>query len=293
MNFIIILINYKNWKDTSECIHSLLNVGIDIRNILVVDNYSQNDSIEKLRLFYNQLEIIETSENLGFSGGNNFGFLHSKKYNPEFVVFLNNDTILKKNSIEILINEIIRDNNAIAGTGLILYYPQKEKIWYAGGKLIYSRGLAVHNYYNQNIKSISYKLKKQYVNFISGCFICVKTDEFEEIGMWDESFFLYLEDIELSARINNLNKKMLFVPDAEIFHKCNGENSLSLNMLYYSVRNRKLLIKKRFIKFADYYFNIVIFTKMLFWLFTKKEYFDFSLKAIKDFRRGYFGVIKK
>jgi hypothetical protein len=168
-------------------------------------------------------------------------------------------------------------------------YPDKNKIWYAGGKLIGWRGLAVHNNFNKNIYYFKNNINATKVNFISGCYMCLRLSHIEKLGFLDERFFMYLEDIEYCARATKNNLAMLFVPNSIIYHKVSFETSYNSRVVYYSLRNRLLLIKLTFPFIAKLYFSLVILIKGIYWYFRNKSRYSILSKAIKDYNNNYFG----
>ena len=293
MKFVTILLNYNNWQDTVECVHSLHNAGIDNNNILIVENCSTDDSFKALKENLSSgPEILKTDRNLGFSGGNNFGISHALKCNPEYIILLNNDTLVDSNSIRILTEEMDRHPEASLGTGQIRYYPEKEKIWYAGGKLNKWRGLAVHLYENEYADRLQLSNDPSFVSFISGCYLCIRTSMMEKTGLLNEKFFLYHEDIEFSARAVRNGLKLLYIPLSVIYHKCRGERRLRERTLYYAVRNRNLLIDMCFPFIAKIYFYLVIRTKMLVWFFSDKELFRAASIGLQDYKNDVFGQVR-
>ena len=292
MKFLIILLNYNNWKDTIECVESLQNSKVENSNILVVDNCSIDDSYIQLKNRIPDVTFLKTENNLGFSGGNNIGIRYGIENNAEYIILLNNDTIVNKDSIKNLINEMEKRLDITLGTGQIRYYHDKNKIWYAGGKLIPWRGLAVHLNMDKDFRKIIHPNKPIEIDFISGCFMCIRTEHIKDLGLLNDKFFIYLEDIEYSARAVNNNKKLMYVPNSIIYHKWRGETKLKYQTLYYAIRNRKLLINLVFPKYAKFYFNIVVLLKMVYWFLTDKELFKAAQKGLSDYKKKYFGQIK-
>lgn len=112
---VFVILHYKVFEETKQCIDSILDNVIGEKKIIVVDNFSQNGSGEKIQLEYkqnNNVEVIYTKENLGFACGNNYGYAYAlKKYKPKYIVVMNNDMeILQKNFID-LIEEGFREYN--------------------------------------------------------------------------------------------------------------------------------------------------------------------------------------
>lgn len=292
MEFLIILVNYNNWQDTLECVRSLEGTGIHSKSILVIENSSTDDSYKCLKENLGTVTLLKTDRNLGFSGGNNFGIAYALKSDPQYIILLNNDTIVNKDSIRILIDEMNNHPEASLGTGQIRYYPEKDKIWYAGGKLNKWRGLAVHLHENEYASKISLPNESSFVSFISGCYLCIRTSMMRKTGMLNEKFFLYHEDIEFSARAVRNGLKLLYVPRSVIYHKCRGERKLRERTLYYAVRNRNLLIDMCFPFIAKVYFFFVIRAKMLVWFFKDKALFRAASIGLQDYKNDVFGQVR-
>lgn len=290
LKFLIVLVNYNNWEDTSECIDSLKNAGIEISNILIIENDSENDSFFQLQKAFPGIQILRQNQNIGFSAGNNVGISYAREHHFEYVILLNNDTLIEKDAISVLIEKMDSHKESTLGTGQIRYYPEKNKIWYAGGKLIRWRGLAIHTFENKNVEEIN-QIKDEYVTFASGCYLCIRISDIDILGSLDENFFLYLEDIEYSARAVSLKLKILYVPSSVIYHKCRGERKLKEQTLYYAVRNRNLLIEKSFPKLASTYFFIVINLKMIFWFFKNRKLYNAAKMGVSNYKDGIFGEI--
>ena len=291
-NYIIIIINYNNWEDTIECIKSLEQSGIELSNQYIIDNNSTDNSGKKLRETIPDIQLMELDKNIGFSAANNIGIKYAIKEKLDYAILLNNDTTVKSDSIDVLLKEMDTHSEVSIGTGQIRYYYEKNKIWYAGGKLVRWRGLAIHDYKGQYIYKMNRKNDVRYVTFVSGCFLCIRLSDINKLGLLDQQFFLYLEDIEYSARAVNNRLKLLYVSQSIIYHKCRGENQLKENTLYYAVRNRKLLIDKSFPPVAKVYFSFIICYKILMWFFKDKKLFYAAQKGLSDYKKGFFGEIK-
>jgi len=287
-----VIINYQNWELTCDCIQSLLNANVPGSNILVIDNASPNGSLLKIQKMYPDLIYLQNSNNIGFAAANNQGIKIALERQAHYSILLNNDTEVKPDSIINLINEMNKQPDMALGTGRV-FIPSKEvRIWYDGGKLISWRGMAKHFNYNVKVSAISLETKNSEVNFISGCFMCIRMNCIPRLGLLDERFFMYLEDIEYSARAVNKKKKLLYVPDSIIYHKWKGETKLKYRTLYYVVRNRCMLIDLAFPPIAKIYFKVVISLKMIYWFFTDKNLFKAANKGLNDYRKNYFGQIR-
>ena len=288
--YLIILLNYNNWPDTVECIQSLNNCNVKNSNIIIIENCSSDNSVEKLNAHVPGVKIIQSQKNLGFTGGNNIGIKYALENSFDYAIVLNNDTIIEsKDSIKTLVEEMDSNPDVTLGTGRIFYYPNKDKIWYDGGRLVKWKGMATHNNFRKNLNEINLANRKKYVDFISGCFMCIRLKDLPELGYMDEDFFLYLDDIEYSARAVKKNLKLMFFPYVVIYHKSMGEEKHTPKLVYYSMRNRKLLINLHFGLIAKIYFEIVLIVKKILWFFTNKKYYSLLTYAVRDYNKKYFG----
>lgn len=287
---VIILLNYCNWQDTVECIDSLQQITYSNYEIVLIENGSTDDSEAILRNRFPYIIMLQTGNNLGYTGGINVGMRHAMTMNSEYVLLLNNDTVVDPDFLTKLVEAMGQFPGAACSTGTIYYYPEKQRIWYAGGKMILWRGLAVHFTTTENTALHVVSGTKQ-VTFISGCLMLLRTSMIESIGFQDERFFMSLDDIEYSMRIQNKGYTLIYVPASIIYHKARGD-SKSLFTLYYSIRNRLLFINTSlpplFRHIAKIYFICVMTFKLFWWSLTNRIFFRIAWCALVDYFSGEF-----
>lgn len=291
-NYLIILLNYNNWQDTVECIQSLQKSKVKGSNILVIENYSTDDSINKLRSETPEVKIIQAKKNLGFTGGNNLGLKYAYENKYDYAIVLNNDTIIEsEDSFRILIEEMDKNPNMTIGTGRIYYYPEKDKIWYDGGGIINWKGAAFHYNFRKNKDDVRLDDENKQTDFISGCYMCIRLRDLPKLGYMDENIFIYLDDLEYSLRATKNNLKLFYIPSAVIYHKERGRGRHSPRLVYYSIRNRKVVINLYFGSVTKTYFNLVIIIKRVLWFYTNRQYYNILNQAIRDYKRKYYGQV--
>ncbi len=242
----IILVNYNGAKDTIDCIQSLNNIDYDKYEIIVVDNKSTDDSLEVLKEFQrdNGFVLLEARENNGFSAGNNIGIEYALKNNSEYVVLLNNDTTVEIDFLQKLINAFSYSENCGATIGKIMLYSKPDVIWYAGGDVNLRTSRTRHYYYGEKDNNDT---NSQVVTFATGCCLCLKKECIEKIGLLDERYFLYEEDVEYSIRLKENNYDIVYTPESIIYHKVSASTGESSPMSqYYLVRNKYSLIRDCF-----------------------------------------------
>lgn len=249
----IILINYKTIEETIECVKSLENLSYSNFKIYCLDNNSEDDSYELLTKELTQfkdslnIELIASNSNLGFAGGNNL--LIKKAIFEEgfdFIWLLNNDTTVDKNALSASV-EIAEEDNKIGIIGSkIYYYSNPDILWFAGGT-IDKLGNPLH--IGKNEKDIGKYNSLKEVEFITGCSMLVSAKFIKTIGVMEESYFMYYEDVDWCIRGENNNFKLVYNPKSIVYHKVassskkNNKEKRPHND-YYETRNSILYIMK-------------------------------------------------
>ncbi len=289
----IILLNFNGYKDTIECIKSLERISYDNYKIVVVDNNSTDESENKIIEFIKtkkNIVFIQTGENLGFSGGNNIGIKYSLENGADYICLLNNDTIVEKDFLNSLVDEMEIDYSLGMTAGMIMYHSHPHLIWSAGGYIDNKRALGRHFGMKSDELMPEYRVKKE-VTFLTGCLQLIRRDVFKTIGLYDDEYFLYMEDVDFCYRCQKAGYKLKYIPDSKIYHKVSastGEGSPI--MLYYMTRNRLLYNKKNqnniFMRLFLYLFIIM---KLFIEFIRNRNKFKYFIKSVKDYLLGNFG----
>ncbi len=209
----VVIVNWNRYEDTCECIDSLLaQKGVSLK-ITCVDNGSSDNSGSRLREKYDQIQLLQLNRNLGFAGGYNLGIKEALKQNTDYILIINNDTVADEWMVSKLLSEI-QANNIGIDAPLIYYFENPSRIWSSGG-YINKQLLIPLNSHHTN-ENLSHPVER---TFISGCCYLMKKDLIEQVGLFDESFFLYMEDLDYCRRIMQTQWKMKVVPSAKLYHK--------------------------------------------------------------------------
>ncbi|HHG74668.1 MAG TPA: glycosyltransferase family 2 protein [Persephonella sp.] len=191
------------------------------------------------------LVLIEAEKNLGFAGGNNIGIKYAfTKGDFSAIVLLNNDTVVSKNSISEIINAWQKHEYKAIYSGRIFYYSDPNKIWYDGGHFNEWLGRTTHI----NIGKTKVPLKPlSEVNFVTFCFVLLPKELIEEVGLLNENYFMYVEDLDYSYRTKKRGYKLYHVSSAHIWHKVGASNNgeISPFSAYWMMRNRIFFILSR------------------------------------------------
>lgn len=292
----IIIVNWKNWPDTIECIKSLRQIDYPDFQIVLVDNQSENKGdFEKQ---FPEVKLIANPINSGFSGGNNLGIDYALKNRADYLLLLNNDTVVDKDFLKILVKEA-EENQEVGILGPAIYFfAQPEKTWFLGGSFNWLKTRWTKGRGHLGL-DIPVKEKKQKVDFITGCCMLIKKELIDRIGNLDERFFLYYEDVDFCLRARKAGYDCLIVPNSKIWHKISSSVSKlgSPKVLRYHYRNALLLTEKNapfLIRIFRHFWAGLIFLKQLLKLTILPEAREQSkaiIKGIDDYYKKKFGEI--
>jgi len=208
----LFVLNWNGRDLTLDCLSSLEKITYPNVKVYVIDNGSSDNSVTAIRNQFPDYEIIGLSENYGFARGNNAGF-ELVKQKADYTIFLNNDTIVDPNFVEPLINAMESNSTVKQSTPKIFYADNLDYIWFGGGKVSLWAGWIRHLGIRQK-DSMQFSFNRN-VDYATGCCVCMRTVDFESIGMFDESFFMYGEDVDLSLRFRKQGGQILFVPESK------------------------------------------------------------------------------
>lgn len=242
----IIILNWNGYEVTRECLLSLKNISYRNYTIVLVDNGSVDNSIDKLSPEFNQIDYLELDKNYGFTGGNNKGIEYAKKkYNPDYFLLLNNDTEVTPNFLDNLIKPFFSSKNVYAAVPKIYYFDRRNVIWCAGGEVRILTGNVKE--YGKNRKDSDKTSVQRKVGFMNGCAALLSNKAIQEIGLLDDMFFAYSEDSDYSLRILKSGHSIVYVPSSVIYHKVSQtfkSNSNNWFKNYLATRNIVLLQRK-------------------------------------------------
>lgn len=236
-----IIINYCNPIDTIETVNSLFRSSV-VPKIVVVDNASSDNSYKILKSYLpHDVVLIRAEQNNGFSSGNNIGIRYALFHNARYIILLNNDTSVDRYMI---CNLLKYTDQASVTSPKIYYYDCPDRIWFAGGRFERLTGRFIHIGYNKS-DSLAYN-KKISCDFLSGCCIMMTSDVVRKVGLLDESYFMYYEDVDYSIRLKKEKIDLFMIPEAKLWHKVGASSGgdLSKFNIYYGNRNRLFLLKK-------------------------------------------------
>ena len=290
----VILVNWKKYNLTSNCIDSLNKSNYKNFKIILVDNEYSEKSLIDLRNKHKELIVFKEKNNLGFAGGNNIGIRYALENDYDYIMLLNNDTEVKENFILPLVERMEKNLFLAAVQPLILNFSNKSIIWNAGGKLNKFLGLTSTRLNNNKLNSSI--VFDDYTDWISGCCILIKSEIVKKIGLLDEKFFNYYEDVDWSLRMKNLGYDLGFVKESIIYHhgssssknKKTKEGVISSKIHYFNIRNHILLLKKHknlFNFFGIVFFQIIKITSYIFYFLIRFRFNKLTM-VLKGLKHG-------
>ncbi|NYB51991.1 MAG: glycosyltransferase family 2 protein [Methanobacteriaceae archaeon] len=238
------------------------------------------------------LILIKNKKNYGFAEGNNIGIRFSlKNLEPEYVLLLNNDTVVGKN----FLNELVKvgekeEEIGILGPKIYIYH-QPNVIWSAGCKISWKLCRGVQIGTKQSDHGQFDEQKK--VEYVSGSAFLIKTEVIHKIGLMDEKYFLYFEESDWTLRANQAGYESLYVPSAHVWHKVSqsGGGISKPAGLYYITRNRWIFMKK-WAKKSDYTIFVIYQIVGLILLPISLSIYYHNKHLFSTYYRGFFDGIK-
>lgn len=214
----IVIINWNSFSHTHQCLLSLKKVTYPNFKVFIVDNGSSDGSGNQLEEKHGDFaRFIFHHENAGFAGGNNIGIAEVIKQGYDYLMLLNNDTESKPDFLNHLVNRLEKNHTLGAVQPIFFFLLEKNKIWNAGGKYIPFLGLTRTIGYNQVAKE-KYNQPKT-IDWITGCCFLVSSEIVKEVGMLNEKFFIYYEDVDWSFRIRKAGYRLAYEPKSVVYHE--------------------------------------------------------------------------
>jgi len=259
----IIIVHYTGESDTLECLQSLKKIKHShfSISIVIVDNGSKETLQLPKKLLSSNVSVLRSDTNLGFTNGNNLGIKHAiENYSPDYLLLLNNDTTVDVQFLNELVKSAENNSSVGAVSPLIYFSPRREfhkgsytldqlgnVIWYAGGSIDWNNLDCFHRGVDE-VDRGQFNTQTE-SEFATGCCVLIPRKVAESVGLLDTRYFLYLEDVDWSIRIKNAGYKLLFCPNAHVWHKNAGSSGGAGSGLhqYYQTRNRLFF----FVKNAD------------------------------------------
>ncbi len=289
----LITVNYNGAEQTIRLLTSLKNqnsASLDWQ-IIVVDNASRNDDYQKLQTFIKENTpgtiLVRSDVNKGFSGGNNLGIKAARKFNPDWFVFVNNDAWAKTDFVKALTNFLSNSEGIVA-------IPLKE-----GNRTILAGEI---RWLSPTLRHIDNMDELDNYIYAIGAGVAIHKDVLDKIGNWDERYFLYFEDADLSWRAFQHGFKITVatLTESQLLHHESSTSTKMLGsplLLRYHYRNAHLfnglhapMPIRIFLPFWSLFIILKQFIKLMITP-EKRPQSKAIIAGIRDFYRGKFGYI--
>ena len=272
-SFAIIITHYGDVKKTEACVRSISEQEYGNYQIVVIDNSNNFSSSDNSVL-------ICSNENRGYGNAVNVGIKKALELGFENFLIMNNDLILERNFLSEFFAAFDVSDKIIA-VPRIHYASGKNKIWFNGGYVSRTFWEGVHKDIDKEISKVQIPQNAENIDFFTGACFFINRETYETIGEFDETFFLYYEDLDYSLKAAREGVKIIYVPSAVCYHdvsfstsRKNGLLKFGKKIYYYRIRNKMIILKRYssfpanliawsslIVKFSKYFFGFLILMK--------------------------------
>lgn len=284
----LIILNWNGKEVLKECLESIEKIDYPNYEVIVVDNGSIDGSQKAIKEDFPYVHLIENEKNEGVAEGQNIGIRYALEKGTDYVFILNNDVTLDKNILKELL-KVAESDDKIGIAGPKIYYSEEpNKIWQVGRFVNWKKGTCRIEGYEIDIGQYD-EIKE--VDFLG--VILIKKEVIEKAGLYNPAYFAYWEDTDFCVRAHKAGFKVVYVPEAKIWHKVSyTTGKISGFFEYYSTRNmfwfmRQYATRKQFLSFLVYFFGFRFwFTSGIFVIYHR------DVKRFVSFFRGVIDGLK-
>jgi GT2 family glycosyltransferase len=211
----VVVLSFNQLKDTLSALDSLCRMTYPNFELVLVDNHSTDSTVAEVRDHFPQVVILNQPDNLGFACGMNAGLRRALDLNVDFALVINNDVEVAPSMLTLLVESMAPSIGAAAP--LIYYASEPNRVWSAGFSrdpvLLEMRGGA-RGQLDQGQWHVPFP-----VDYLLGCAVLLNVQALRQVGLFDQRFFFYYEDLDLSIKLNKGRYQLLTVPQAKMWHK--------------------------------------------------------------------------
>ena len=240
----VVVLNYNGLDDTLKCMSSLAAVEYDSLSVILVDNGSAVDPSPATRRLFPNVEIIRAGINLGYAGGNNRGIERALDRGAEYVLILNNDTIVAPGIVRALLHAFVADGSFGIVGPVINFMDEPDKVMTDGVR--FNPGPGVEFFHRLEVLLQPDSADATPVDVVNGCCMMVRSDVFRAVGLFDERLFIVHEESDLCLRSQRAGFRCGVLGQTLVWHKGSSSFQRSGRQLqrYYDTRNLFFLLKR-------------------------------------------------
>lgn len=235
----VVIVSWNSYQDTADCLGSLASASWSDLQVVLVDNGSTDGSGERLASGFPAVIHLRSQENLGFAAGSNLGIRAALDGGADFICLLNNDTVVDPGFIEPLVMRAGETSAAAIIGGKILYDEPEDIIWYAGGRIDRHRGFTSHR--GQDAPDAPVFNEPAFTDYVTGCLFFTRASLYEELGLLDESYFMYCEEVDFCLRARRAGYRCFYEPGSVIRHRVSRAMGGAYRPVFYYFQTRNLL----------------------------------------------------
>lgn len=234
----IVVLSWNGRDDTLACLRTLAAVTYEPVSIVVVDNGSHDGTVDAVRNDFPEVDVLPQSANLGFAEGNNIGIRHALAGGSQYVLVLNNDTLVDPGFLEPLVAAAEARSDAGAVCPKILFADAPDRIWFAGASYDARRGYQGRLAGYGEHDSVAFEEVRE-SDRATGTAMLVPAHVLERVGRFDPDLFAYSEDVDWSLRARAAGYHIYVVGGSRVYHRVSASSGgeSSPTSLYYGVRN--------------------------------------------------------
>ena len=240
----IIILTWNNSEITVGCLQTLRKLAYPRFWIAVVDNNSSDGTVDVVRKQFPECTLITNPQNLGFAGGANIGIRHAIRDGAEFVLLLNNDTVVPVNLIDILVDRA----ESQLETGIFMPRISKssgdQAEWFIGSRQHWLT-LDARDFSASGMRNTA-DLQDNQVDFLFGTAMFIRANVFEKIGLFDEDYFLYYEDMDFCNRARRAGYQLRVVHEITVKHQISASTKVQESFRdYHKARSSVIYYRKQ------------------------------------------------
>ena len=296
---VAIVVTWNRRADLVRCLASLQASDYDNFEVVVVDNGSNDGSRAAVRQAFPRINYLSSANNLGFAGGNNLGIRCGLERGADYVFLLNDDAVVEPSTLGALA-QAAEAQPAAGMWGAKIYALEDRRVVISGGGVLQGGWRPMHRSQGARDDSApggSAEDRPIAVDFLSGAALLASRKAIEAVGLLDEDFYLYFEDVEWCYRARQRGFSVLAVPQAVVYHPdTRARDPDSPSVTYYSARNSLLFAKKHRLGYAvaarmwlGHLRSLASWSLRPRWR-RKRRQRDALAKALRDFVRGRWGA---